>query len=442
MTTIVRQEASTPFFAHSHNPYQAAVQHYRAHWHNLLNDTAQGIIQFIIDTTARFKRRSRYLRYEYFLEGQDPRGKSEYAGAAPILPISRKTFYQATADLKRLGILKVRRGCYAIDYSVTALDLAMDQYIQKSVLHRHHRGGILSTIEGIIRWATNITERFVAAITKEVEPESEDSHINKGSPYTVPTYKSDRYSNKLEYNADLTFKEKLMAKADDLLASVTSAVGAKRDALKTKRKTRRNLGDVATLFEQAWTQGQKDSNPSMPVSKLMDRDRALLKSRIVIPFETTDVDPEAFALWCATHWQAIGAAHFTKSKKYPERAAFRWLVTCLDTYVTAYSQKDLLDETGSMNATTNARIAKRTTEVVEQTARITEAYSAEAEDLRLQLAASRKEATELRDRMGLETEDDPVYAKVIRTAKKKFTIGSYDDEENATPPKPKRRKLR
>jgi hypothetical protein len=142
--------------------------------------------------------------------------------------------------------------------------------------------------------------------------------------------------------------------ADEILASVNKSVDAQRSALDSKRRKRRTLADECYLFEKAWLRGQEGRGKF--VQRIVGRDRRLLKEQIVQPSRGSDLNLEAVAEWCTTHWHAIGAQYFAKAKSYPEYPAFRWFVKCFATYLEAYEQREVLDEAGTRST---AQLVKR-----------------------------------------------------------------------------------
>lgn len=226
--------------------------------------------------------------------------------------------------------------------------------------------------------------------------------------------------------------------AEQILADVTASVGAARDKVRDKRRKRRTLADLCSLFENAWNRGQREKSKEVPPTRLVQRDRALLKSQIITPFRDTTIDIEDFAYWVALNWHAIGAQYFTKSKRYPELPAFRWLVKCLETYTLAYQNREYLDENASLSRTQMRKKVAAVEKIQESADRSIASMQSEVEDLRRQLAERDKDNARLREQLGEAEDDDPILAHAVRAAKRKVKIGSYDDE----PSKPRRRRLR
>jgi hypothetical protein len=225
---------------------------------------------------------------------------------------------------------------------------------------------------------------------------------------------------------------------DDILASVSRNVTAAANKVRDKRRTRRTLPDMCNLFEGAWVAGQRETSPGLPVAKILSRDRALLKTRIIKPFDQSGTDIEGFSRWVAQHWQAIGAQFFPKSKGYPERPAFRWLIVCLDSYVDAYAQREFLDPDGKISFSHVAKKAASADLIAEDALRYGKATKAEVADLQAQLAEARKEIASMRE-TGAVHEPDPVFAKIVKGASKPTVFGDYDEGDAK---RPKRRKVK
>ena len=395
-----------------------------------------------------------------------------------MVRVSEKTFYQVRNDLVSYGIVVYDGDTYAIDYSVTALHLAKLPSVQKRVLAANRRGGMLSTIEGIMEWAKHCVSLLIRvntanpesarsaksrdknsygsatcpngkpAINSECQTEnpcpetsgirgetstSNVIQISKSSkwkcpsdlPYRVSTYKthvisSDKSSDIRAGGSDLSAKELM-----DRLAEMEH----KRQAVQDKRKSRGTLPDLCNLFESAWRNGQNERNPKIMPSRLVARHRALLKSQIIGPARDVGLDIEDFAYWCALHWDAIGGTYFKKAKSYPDQPAFAWFVRCLETYTTAYSNRDALDPTATLKP------SQRVTAGPYKPA--APGASSKLADLEAQLRLANEENEKLRAAKGLPVDDDPVYARAIQLASRKIVIGKYEDDDV----KPLRRKL-
>lgn len=419
MTATKSQALCGPFLSTDLPDFQAAVLHVQTHWQRLLSATQLEIVQAIVNRTARFGQRVRRIPTEWFYDGHDDNPETGYAGVPPITPVSLKGFYEARNELVRLGILSRDDETYAIDYSVTAIDLAMDEDVQRRVVHTNKRGGILSTVEGLIEWAASIIR------------------------YTVRSYKTHVSEDKSSECSGGYFMDKVreffMGKrsAADVLASVQSTVAAARETLATKRRSRATLADMCSLFENAWNKGQRERTRSIPPTRLVPRDRSLLKTQLVMPFRDSDMQIEDFAYWVAKHWDAIGAQYFQKSKAYPEVPAFRWLVTCLETYTLAYQHRDSLDPTGTPNTAQRVSAGVLAASKADAAEALAIAKKQIA-DLQAQLKEAGAEAVKVRRAKGLPLDDDPVYARVIQKASRKITIGNYDDDEDAKPRKLRR----
>lgn len=346
------QQLVGPFSQKSLPDYQAAIQHYRTQISWALSANMRHIVERIIDSTVRFKDRYSYISYRNFMDGVTPNPDKGFAGIAPIPHMSEKTFYGVVGVLCDMGIV-VKDGLkYSIDYSIMALDLAEREDVQKRVLHDNKRGGLLSTIDGIVSWATKLVEHW-SAVNCEEQPKpkqnKDENTTNRIPSIITPT----KLSDKSESIMRAVIKGIIMGtnSASDLKASILSTVQAGRDKQSNKRRTRRTLADECTLFEQAWQRGQRARNSDMPATRIAGADRALLKTQIVKPAQGTKLDVEEFGQWVAEYWDAIGAQYFAKAKSYPEAPALRWLVKCLETYITAFQQRAYLDETGSLNKT-------------------------------------------------------------------------------------------
>lgn len=228
-----------------------------------------------------------------------------------------------------------------------------------------------------------------------------------------------------------------MSKADEIKGAILASVASRSNRLHQKRAKRQSIADLCTLFEDAWRKGQHERDRSILAARLVARDRKLLKDQIIYPARELDMDVADFAKWVAVHWDAIGAAYFKKAKAYPSAPAFRWLVRCLETYTTAYKNRDSLDPSGKLpdaqRVSTEALAA-----LSDRTEKAIKAATADLDDLRMQLDEARRENEKLKQARGLPVEDDPVYTRIIQQAKRKVTIGSYDDDE----PKPRRIKIK
>src|SRR6056297_1507009 len=130
---VAGQEKSLP-------DYQGAIQHFNLHWRRFLSATQAEIVQAVMDRTARFGQAERRIPTKWFYEGHTASHTGAYAGCSPILPISRQAFSVALRELQRLGILIVRNSVYRVDFGVNAMHLALDESVQKRVMHEHRRG--------------------------------------------------------------------------------------------------------------------------------------------------------------------------------------------------------------------------------------------------------------------------------------------------------------
>jgi hypothetical protein len=393
------------------------MQHYLSHWDWALSDNMRAALMAIMNRTNRFgQNRWWVITRESFFEGDAPNPANGYAGTAPLPPMSERTFSSIMATLVEYGIVLRDGTRYAIDYSVTALDLATREDVQKRVMAKNMRGGFLSTVEGIVRWATRIMERW-AGSQEAVE----------GIPSTInPSTKNQDKSWSLVARA---MRGLVMAKqsAEELKASILASVQRGRDAVNQKRKTRRTLADEVRLFDTEWGNGQRMFDPQMVPARIVRRsDIKLLKDHIILPFRNTDMDVVHFAHWVAANWGAIGAQHFAKAKSYPRYPAIRWLIACRDTYIQAYAHKDELDPTKVLSRSDVSKRAanyEKATAALQSTAQKFEAASA---DMQAQLEEAHAEIARLRKQQGLDEDDDPVYKRVKRIAKRKTTFGSFD----------------
>jgi hypothetical protein len=214
----------------------------------------------------------------------------------------------------------------------------------------------------------------------------------------------------------------------DILSSVSRNVADASNKVREKRRKRRTLPDMCNLFETNWAAGQRETTPGMPVAKILSRDRALLKTRIIKPFDQSGTDIEGFARWVSQHWQAIGAQFFPKSKGYPERPAFRWLIVCLDTYIDAWAQKDYLDPEGKISTSHLHKKAANADAMVADAMLYGKATKEELTDMAAQLAEARKEIAELR-KGGIVKEADPIYEEIRQGAMKPTVFGNYEEGE-------------
>jgi hypothetical protein len=220
-------------------------------------------------------------------------------------------------------------------------------------------------------------------------------------------------------------EEEAMKLKDQLLANVSTVVNAKREKVASKRRGRRTLADMSALFIQSWERGQRESDSTTIPTRIVNKDRALLKSQLLKAFQRTEIDIEDFAYWCANKWDAIGANYFTKSKKYPTTPAFRWLVACLEIYVQAYDNREFMDDTAKHTPDRLRTATKRDNEKLQSIATVS---ATELADAKRELAQLTAENQKLRDGKGMEPDDDPVYSNLIKTAKRKIVIGSYEEK--------------
>lgn len=428
-SVAARQVLCGPFNSGDLPDYQAAIQHMRIHWRRLLSVTQLEIVEAIMDRTVRFGKRSKRMNTEWFQDGHASNGEN-YAGCAPITPVSRQAFSKAMSALTRIGIVIKTGRTYAIDYSITIMDLATDADVQKRVLAENRRGGILSTLEGMLEWAAAALDKYLNPVVNKDE---------EASTYTFTPTKTQPSDNKLSETMGSYFltrvRDYIMGNrtAAQIMADVHTSVAAGREKVQAKRKTRRTLADSCALFETEWANGQRDRDSAMPVSRIVGKDRALLKQHILKRAEGTELDTDAFAYWVANNWQAIGASYFAKAKSYPERPVMPWLVKCFDTYVIAYQQKDTLDTEGTRSQTELLKRAAQTTQVQEAGKNVAEAKDKELAIVKAQLA----EANRLLAKKGQSANPDlDAESQAIVAKGKRMSFPDYDDVPT---PKPKRR---
>jgi hypothetical protein len=135
-----------------------------------------------------------------------------------------------------------------------------------------------------------------------------------------------------------------MKTPEQLKAEILSRVDDGRSRLAAKREKRGNISDLSNLFQAGWSSGQRESRPNAPATRIAsNQDKSMLKKRIIYPFRDNGIDVRSFAHWVTENWLAIGATYFPKTRKYPDAPAFRWLIACIDTYTTAYMQRDQVE---------------------------------------------------------------------------------------------------
>jgi hypothetical protein len=421
-----------PFSTDELPSYQAAVIHCQAHFEPTLQRTAVQMVQFVMNVTARFGRKWARVPFGLFFKGIPSNPEKGFAGVNPMNPVSEKTFYTVRSYLMELGVLRFENGKYAIDYSLTALHLVQHDSVQKRILHENKRGGILSTVDGILEWAAGIVQRLLPKQRKQKakpvqEAVSEPKCLeNKDLPYTFHIENYNISPDKSGSMYERT-REYFMKKASEVMQALHN-VQAKRDALADKRMKRGTLADLCNLFEDGWRSGQKERNPALMPARLVVRDRALLKSQIVGPAREAGIDVRDFAYWTALNWDGLGATFFKKAKSYPLQPAFAWLVRCLESYTGAYHQRDGLDLSGLANPAHRVS-AQALAAIADKADKAINSATESIEDLKAQLREARTENEVLRQSSGLPIDDDPVYARASKLAARKITIGSYDDVE-------------
>jgi len=478
-----------PFASDDFPDFQAACVHFDQQWSRLLSQTEAEFLKAVIYRTCRMgiRYRKRRIPMAWFFDGHLGNEITGYAGCPSMLPVSRKTFHKVRNDLVSYGILRYEGESYAIDYSVTALHLIEHENIQKRTLAANRHGGILSTMEGLDKWARHCVSLLIQQSTanrdqdpiaacpapksygsstsqrKKQEtayaskmdvqcPKNTSTHGEKNCSNVIQISSFSRKTHRTEtgetqsvmlpyrvtHNTYVISSDKSSDIScgdgeldnEELKARLMQQVQGKRDAVEKKRRTRGNLSDMCSLFEAAWRKGQHERDSKVLASRLVTRDRALLKSQIVGPARDLGIDMEEFAYWTAVNWDAIGGQYFRKAKSYPAAPSFPWLVRCLETYTRAFAARDDLDPTAQRKDA--QRVTAQAVAVIQNVA------ASELDDLKAQLREARSDNTKLREQFGLSVDDDPVYARAVKLASKKVTIGRYDDDE----PKPARKKLK
>lgn len=245
-------------------------------------------------------------------------------------------------------------------------------------------------------------------------------------PYTT-THVFLPISNETERNMqarDLNMGNKA---ANDVLASVTSLVNQRRDKLTQKRKTRRTVSDMVALFESNWSKGQRDAGASLP-ARIVGKDRALIKSQLLKRVQDGSFDTDAFGYWVAHHWQAIGAQYFSKVKSYPELPNVPWFIKCMETYLTAFAQREFLDEAGTRSHTDIMRSAKRANTEVQKTDALLQSIASELSEERQARRDFAKENAELRKQLRELNKDGGI--SLARKTKPRSNSGDDDDLDN------------
>lgn len=113
-----------PFLQEELPDYQAAMQHFLSHWDWALSDNQRAVLMAIINRTARYGSYSYNIRRDRFFVGDAPNPETGNAGVAPVPAMSDRAFTNIMASLIDCGIVLRDGITYAIDYSITALDLA------------------------------------------------------------------------------------------------------------------------------------------------------------------------------------------------------------------------------------------------------------------------------------------------------------------------------
>ncbi len=486
-TSTMGQVLCGPFNEKDLPSYQAGLLHIEGQWWDFLSRNQLRLVLCIFNRSIRFGRQWAYIPKRWFFDGHDQNEDGGYAGQNPILPQSDTNYNRLLRELADCGVMQRKGNRYRLNFSINAVDLATREDVQKRLQKEHARGGILKTVEGIIQWATQLTSRYLnpdqrpspapstnktpTALKRSATARAEYPHLhgektraetsltntqtNKRSKNTtqaepiqdLTSDKSDTYT--CHYKNYVLFPNKSGNKClgdlelrtpDEILASVSASVKEKSDKVRAKRKKRRNLSDLAAMFEEQWAKGQRDSGSSVPANRIVHADRGLLKTQLLKRSQGTALDTDAFAYWVAKNWQAIGAQHFPKAKSYPERPAIRWMVKCLETYMVAWEQREHLDEDGTVSKTEMMHKAKRVDQVTDAAKVVASDDAARIAELESLLAE--------RDEMISEFEKDKTVGNdmlsddelaMLRKGRK-LTLPDYDDEP--APRKPRRRKLR
>ncbi|UUV43812.1 helix-turn-helix DNA binding domain protein [Rhodobacter phage RcKickapoo] len=176
MTCERSQAPCGPFMSDDLPTYSAAEAHANTHWRPFLSDTASDILRFVLAVTARFGKAARHLGYRTLLRGFAPNPRTGFGGIAPIIPVSAPALRRAVNELCDLCILVIdHNGRWRLNYAIVATDLAYREDVQRRVTTRHKRGGPLSTVEGIISWATFLVETMLSPFASQEQSRSTSS---------------------------------------------------------------------------------------------------------------------------------------------------------------------------------------------------------------------------------------------------------------------------
>ena len=363
----------------------------------------------------------------------------------PPPEVSRNTFYKTLATLKRLKLIDVDGYKYTLRFDTLPLEVAQDTDVQKGFAARNRHNANLRTPCGIMDWAKTLTRKLLAAIKSQslAEPEIEEKPKeirDKGvSPYSL--YNKIKHSpldkskgTLAEYFGDIIMGKRTAAQ---IMQDVARTVDVGREKITAKRKARRTLADRCALFEQEWARGQRDRDSSTPTTRIVGKDRALLKTQILRNAENTELDTDAFAYWVTNNWQAVGATYFAKAKSYPERPTMPWLVKTFETYLIAWQQREHLDTEGTRSQTELMKRSAGAAIDKERAKAIVDDSQREIAMLKAQLA----ERDGMIDKLqaGEEIENDMLDEDTRAKLKyKPIALPDYDDDI----PAPKKRKLK
>lgn len=382
------------FYYNGKIDYQAVIQYSRA-FIPFLNETERAFYQFIIDCTARFGRKNTRIAKSEFTTGKAP--SQGFAGTMPPPECSRNTFYKVLNRLQDLKLVEIdmEGNKYTLRFDTLPIEVAADPQVQKGFAARNRHNSELRTAEGILAWAGKLTKLLLDAFTitrvepeqEEKQPEAQENKAKDVSPYSLYYKIQPSPLDKSKGNFRKLFRDIFMGKRDvsEIMQSITAGVQERRDRVTQKRKVRRTLADRAALFETEWLRGQREKNSKRPPARIVGRDRALIKSQILKNAEGTELDTDAFAYWVAHHWQAIGAQYFPNSKRYPEFPVIPWLIKCFEVYITAFEQREFLDEDGTKSDTDYMRRAAQADKIREAGINALAAADRENANLRAQL---------------------------------------------------------
>lgn len=336
------QELFSYFVRNGKPDYQSAIQYARSIGH-FLTPTENGLYCAIIDRTARYADTQAHIPTKHFFDGTAPTAKS--AGVMPIPEMSANTFSRIRQKLIRLGLIAVEGIKYTIKLDVTPLEIAKDAEVQSSICKLHRHNPNLRTADGLIELATRMTETLLTflGVTCEDEPETVE---NKGdTSYSLDVYTYPPSPDKSGSGIGPIIMDILMGKrsAADILAAAQSSAQGKAQQVREKRQKRRTLADSMKLFQENWMRGQRDAGLEGAPSRIVRKqDIAQIKQSIIVASAGT-LDTDDFAYWVAKYWDQIGAHYFQKSRSYPTNPVVPWLITCLDKYMEAYRNREMLD---------------------------------------------------------------------------------------------------